>query len=62
MCGVENILKLIMVTVGELCEYAKTATTMNPTLPMGDLSVSWFYLKNGDWKKKLTRIFTKSIG
>lgn len=48
MCGVENILKLIMVTVGKLCEYAKTATTMNSTLPMGDLSVSGFYLKNGD--------------
>lgn len=56
MCGVENILKLIMVTVGELCEYAKTATTMNSTLLMGDLSVSGFYLKNGDWKKKKTSL------
>ena len=46
MWGVENILKLIMVTVAKLCEYAKTKTTMNSTPPTGDLSVSGFYLKN----------------
>ena len=50
MWGVENILKLIMVTVAKLCEYAKTKTTMNSTPPTGDLSVSGFYLKN--WLKK----------
>ena len=43
MWGVENILKLIMVTIAKLCEYAKTATTMNSTLPTSDLSVSGFF-------------------
>ena len=49
--GVENVLKLMMVVVAKLCEYA-LKKNLNSTLKMCELSVSGFYLNEAVIKKK----------